>query len=227
MSRLALERALQHLQDEILRLGSEVEEHLTEVVHVLRRRDVARSQTLIRSDEWVNELRVKIGMDCLKLIALQQPAAGDMRLIAAMIEIAGELERIHDYVKGIAKINLLIDESRNVDQLVVLFPEMAEKARSMLHQALAAFMERDAELARRIPALDGDVDELYREVYQEILIFLTTNPQAFEDAHRLEWAAHNLERSADRVINICEWVVYMVMGLFTELDGEVGVTVAV
>lgn len=220
MSRLALERELQHLQDEILRLGSEVEGHLTEVVHVLRRRDVVRSQALIRSDEWVNELRVKIGMDCLKLIALQQPAASDMRLIAAMIEIAGELERIHDYIKGIAKINLLIDETRDIDRLVVLFPEMADKARNMLHQALDAFTERDAALARRIPALDNDVDELYREAYQDILNFLSANPQEFEDAHRLEWAAHNLERSADRVINICEWIAYMVTGLFVELDWE-------
>ena len=219
MSRVALERELQHLQDEILRLSSEVEEHLTEVVHVLRRRDVGRSQALIQSDEWVNELRVKIGMDCLKLIALQQPAAGDMRLIAAMIEIVGELERIHDYVKGIAKINLLIEQSRNIDHLVVLFPEMAEKARNMLHQALHAFTERDAALAHKIPALDNEIDELYRDTYQGILSFLAANPQEFEDAHRLEWAAHNLERSADRVINICEWVAYLVTGYFVELDG--------
>jgi phosphate transport system protein len=224
MSRVALERELQHLQSEILRLGSEVEDHLTEVVHVLRRRDRGRSQALIRSDEWVNELRVKIGMDCLKLIALQQPAAGDMRLIAAMIEIAGELERIHDYIKGIAKINLLIDETRDIDHLVILFPEMAEKARNMLHQALDAFTERDADLARQIPALDNDVDELYREAYQQILNFLAANPHEFEDAHRLEWAAHNLERSADRVINICEWVAYMVTGIFVELDWEVKTT---
>ena len=223
---LLYHRELQHLQDEILRLSSEVEEHLTEVVHVLRRRDVVRSQALIRSDEWVNELRVKIGMDCLKLIALQQPAASDMRLIAAMIEIAGELERIHDYVKGIARINLLIDESRNIDQLVMLFPEMAESARNMLHQALTAFTDRDAALAQRIPALDDQVDALYREAYQEILNFLADNPQDFEDAHRLEWAAHNLERSADRVINICEWVVYLATGLFVELDEEVEAIVA-
>jgi phosphate transport system protein len=160
----------------------------------------------------------------LKLIALQQPAAGDMRLIAAMIDIAGELERIHDYIKGIAKINLLIDETQDVDRLVVFFPEMAEKARKMLHQALDAFTERDADLARKIPALDNDVDELYREAYQQILNFLAANPHEFEDAHRLEWAAHNLERSADRVINICEWVAYMVTGIFVELDWEVKTT---
>lgn len=223
MSRVALERELQHLQDQILRLSSEVEEHLTEVVHVLRRRDAARSEALIRSDEWVNDLRMKVGMDCLKLIALQQPAAGDMRLIAAMIEIVGELERIHDYVKGIAKINLLIDDTFKLDRLVTLFPEMAEKARNMLHQALDAFTERDAALAKRIPTMDNEVDELYREAYQQILNFLADNPDEFENAHRLEWAAHNLERSADRVINICEWVAYMVTGLFAELDGGVQV----
>jgi phosphate transport system protein len=221
MSRIALERELQYLQDQILRLSSEVEEHLLEVVHVLRRRDVARSHTLIHADEWVNEMRIKIGMDCLKLIALQQPAAGDMRLIAAMIEIVGELERILDYVKGIARINLLIDEVQQIDHLVVLFPEMAEKTQNMLHQALDAFTERDANLARNIPKLDHEIDELYREVYQQILNFLATHPHEFEDAHRLEWAAHTLERSADRVINICEWVTYMVTGVFEERDWEV------
>jgi phosphate transport system protein len=116
---------------------------------------------------------------------------------------------------------LLIDESQDIDRLVVLFPEMAEKARNMLHQALDAFTERDADLARKIPALDNEVDELYREAYQQILNFLSANPHEFEDAHRLEWAAHNLERSADRVINICEWVAYMVTGIFVELDWEV------
>lgn len=221
MSRVALERELQQLEDEILRLSSEVEEHLTEVVHVLRKRDVVRSSAIIRSDDWVNELRVKIGMDCLKLIALQQPAASDMRLLAAMIEIVGELERIHDYVKGIARINLLIEPSNRFDPLIVLFPEMAEKARLMLHRALDAFSERDADLARQIPAMDNEIDDLYRECYQVIMNFLTENPHEFENAHRLEWAAHNLERSADRVINICEWVAYMVTGQFVELDGEV------
>ena len=225
MSRVALERELQHLQDQILRLSSEVEEHLTEVVHVLRRRDVARSQALIRSDEWVNEMRVKIGMDCLKLIALQQPAAGDMRLIAAMIEIVGELERIHDYVKGIARINLLIDDAFKYDHLIASFPEMAEKTRNMLHLAMDAFTERDVDLARIVPPMDHEVDELYREAYQGLLNFLAANPHEFENAHRLEWAAHNLERSADRVINICEWVAYMVTGLFVEMDVEAKVVI--
>jgi phosphate transport system protein len=218
MSRVALERELQHLQDEILRLGSEVEEHLTDVVGILQRRDMVQSEALIRSDEWVNDLRVKIGMDCLKLIALQQPAAGDMRLIAAMIEIVGELERIHDYVKGIAKINLMIGPEEEIEELIALLPEMAHKTRYMLHRALDAFMGRDAKLAKELPASDDEVDELYRRVYQNIMNYLARNPTSFEFAHRLEWAAHNLERAADRVINICEWVAYMVTGKFVEFD---------
>ena len=227
MPRQLLERELQQLQDEILQLGSEVEENLLIAVEVLRQRDMLRSYQLIQADKWVNEKRVNIGMDALAVIATQQPAAGDMRLIAAVLEIAGELERIHDYVKGIANINLMIGEDEVPHSLVYLMPQMAESTRRMLHRALDAFSQRDAELARRIPEGDDEVDTLYNQTYHKIINYVMENPTAIEHANRLEWAAHNLERSADRVTNICEWVVYMVTGKYTELDTKVVVAPAV
>ncbi|MCA9996178.1 MAG: hypothetical protein KDE56_10550, partial [Anaerolineales bacterium] len=138
MTRNVLERELRGLQDEILRLGSEVEENLGVAVEALRRRDMARARQLIKADEWINQRRIQIGMRGLSLIATQQPFASDMRQIAAMIEIAGELERIHDYVKGIAKINVQIDEVYYLEPLIALYPQMAVKAQAMLRGALDA-----------------------------------------------------------------------------------------
>lgn len=221
MIRGTFDRELKKLQDEILRLGSEVEEHLIEVVDILNQRDIRRAQQMIQSDEWVNELRIKIVMDALALIATQQPTAGDMRLIAAVLEIAGELERIHDYIKGIGKITIMIDEEPVIAPLTKTLPQIAEKARHMLRRALAAFTKHDTALAREIPHTDDEVDELYNRAYREIINYVTENPKAIVHAQRLEWAAHNLERSADRVINICEWIVYMTTGEFKELDTEI------
>lgn len=220
MTRIVLEREMRILQDDILRLGSEVAENIGEVVDALKRRDMAKSRQLIKADEWINQRRIKIGMRGLSLIATQQPFASDMRRIAAMIEIAGELERIHDYVKGIAKINLRIDEVYYLDPLIAHYPQMAAITQQMLHQALDAFVNRDARLAQQIPERDDEVDHLYKSAYRIIIKYVTKTPTAVEMANQIEWAGHNLERSADRVINICEWIVYMVTGIFEEMDSK-------
>ncbi len=218
MIRNNFERELQHLQDEVLRLASEVEENLTRATDALRRRDFVRSQQLIEADRWVNERRITIVMDCLTLIATQQPAAGDLRRLAATLEIVGELERIHDYVKGISKISLMINDQMVPTAVLQTLPQMAEKACTMLHNAMNAFAYRDAALARTIPQADHEVDTLYNQYYRDILNYVVNNPTAMEHASYLEWAVHNLERTADRAINICEWVVYMITGSYAELD---------
>lgn len=218
MLRESFARDLRKLQDEILRTGSEVEENLLKVVPAFINRDLRMSQQLIKADEWVNERRVEIGMNSLRLIATQQPIAGDMRLIAATLEIVGELERIHDYVKGIGKISLMIGEEPISADLVQHMPTMAEKTVDMLNRALDAYTRDDADLAQKIPQEDDEVDILYYKTHEAVINHVINNPQKMEKAHRVEWAAHNLERSADRVTNICEWVVYMGTGKYVELD---------
>ena len=140
-----------------------------------------------------------------------------MRLIAAMIEIVGELERIHDYVKGIAKINLMIGPGELIKPLVDI-PRMAQKSCSMLHRSLEAFTNRDVELARSIPAEDDEVDALYNQVYRELITYIMKDPHSMDQATYLTWAAHNLERTADRVGNICERVIFTVTGELVEFD---------
>lgn len=218
MLREAFAHNLRKLQDEILRTGSEVEDNLLTVVEAFIQRNNRQAQQLIKADEWVNEMRIDIGMKSLQLIATQQPAGQDMRLLAATIEIIGELERIHDYVKGIGKISLKIGDQPLPRELVQFMPMMAEEATSMLHKALEAFSKSDSQLALAIPARDDIVDEYYYRSYKEIMAYGMDKPELLETLNWIEWATHNLERVADRVINICEWVVYMDTAVYQELD---------
>jgi phosphate transport system protein len=155
----------------------------------------------------------------LALIATQQPMAKDLRSLAAVLDITGELERMGDYAKGIARINLLIGERPLLKPLVDI-PLMAEKSRKMLHDSLEAFIRRDVNLARTIPARDSEVDALYNQVYRELLVYVITDQSAIEQSNFLLWVAHNLERTADRVTNICERVIFTVTGELVEMDSE-------
>lgn len=218
--RITFERELQQQQDQLLAMGSEIEENLVKVVSLLTRHDVNGARQMVQADEWVNEQRINILMNCLTIIATQQPAGRDMRLLAATMEIAGELERIHDYVKGIARISLLIGEQPLPDFLTEILPPMAEKAADMLRRAMDAFVRRDATLAREIPGDDDVVDALFQQAHRGIAGYIAEDPTRLERANFLQWAAHNLERSADRVTNVCEWIVYLATGQYAEMDKE-------
>jgi len=215
--RETFERELQRLQDEVLVLGSMVEKAITESVESLKRRDLEGARRLIAEDRVLNKKRFAIEDEALVLIATQQPMAGDLRTIAAVLAIISELERIGDYAKGISKINLMMGEAPFVKPLVDI-PRMAEKTRDMLHRALKAFVQQDVGLARAIPNEDHEVDALYNQVYRELLTFIMNDPRTIDQSTYLLWAAHNLERAADRVINICERVVFAATGKMMEMD---------
>jgi len=217
MIRESFDRELRRLQNEILVLGSMVEKALMESVASLKQRDMEAARRLIAEDRFINEKRFAIESDALVLIATQQPMASDLRTLAAVLEIVTELERMGDYAKGIAKINLLIGDEPLIKPLVDL-PRMAEKARDMLHRALEAFIRRDVELARAIPEEDDEVDALYNQVYRELLTFIMADPRTIDQATYLLWAAHNLERTADRVTNICERTIFVETGEMVEIE---------
>jgi phosphate transport system protein len=209
-------RELEKLQDQVLILGSLVGDALVSSVTFLKKRDFAGSKRLIERDREINEKRFEIEEQTLALIALHQPVARDLRTLGAILEVATELERIGDYAKGIGRINVMIGDQPLIKPLVDL-PLMAERASSMLQQALRAFVSRDLEAARAIPAQDDEVDGLYNQVYRELLTFIMSEPGSLEQANYLLWAAHNLERAADRTINVCERVVFTVTGDMREL----------
>jgi phosphate transport system protein len=208
---------MQDLQDQIIVMGSKVSGMLLDSVRFLKVRDMEGSRSIIQTDREINTTRYAIEEEVLALIALQQPAAGDLRTLAAILEIAGELERIGDYAKGIGKINLLIGDEELIKPLIDL-PRMADKAKSMLDSALDAFIDRDVEAARAIPARDDEIDELYNQVYTELAALTMAKPSRLEQANYLLWAAHNLERAGDRVVNLCERIIFTVTGKLEEIN---------
>ena len=213
-------RSLNRLQDEVLILGSMVEGGINDAIHVLEQRDTEGARRIIDWDNRVNEKRFAIESSALTLIATQQPAAGDLRIIAAILEIITDLERVGDYAKGIAKINLLIGEARLIKSLEE-FKIMAADACQMLRDALDAFVHRDIDLAKQIAKRDDDLDEQYNQLFKALLQLIISDTRVTDQATYLLWAAHNLERTGDRVVNICERVIFMVTGQMIELNGSV------
>ncbi|MEA3374610.1 MAG: phosphate signaling complex protein PhoU [Chloroflexota bacterium] len=219
MSRKTFERDLQELEDELLTLGCMVGQAIMDSVTSLKERDRDEAQRLIEQDREMNQKRYALEAKALTLIATQQPMAGDLRTIAAVLSLASELERIGDYAKGIAKINILMGDEPLLKPLIDV-PRMARKTRDMLDEALQAFADRDVELARSIPPQDDEVDALYNQVYRELLTYIISDPRTIDQATYLLWVSHNLERAADRVVNICERVIFTVTGRLVEIKPE-------
>jgi phosphate transport system protein len=217
MLRQTFEQTLQHLQDEILLLGSMMEKAVERSVEALRTRDVAMAKRIIADDLEINHKRFEIEDLCVDIIARQQPMARDLRKITAALIIANELERMADYAQGIAKISVMMGDAPLLKPLVDI-PRMAEKGVEMTRAALDAFVRGDAEQAKLVAASDDEVDALYDQVYRELLVFMLNDPHTIQRATWLLWAAHDLERIADRATNICERVVFVVTGELVEYN---------
>ena len=216
-SRTAFHRELERLQDEVLVLGSMVEKATLRAVDALRARNMALARAIEAEDTLLNRKRFEIEEAALLLIATQQPMASDLRQLAAILHIVTDLERMGDYAAGIAHICVQIGDEPLIKPLIDV-PRMAEKATDMLRRALDAFIERDIAAAEAIAQEDDDVDALYQQVYRELLTIMLANPRTIDQATHLLWVAHNLERVADRVQNICERVVFVVTGRMQEFS---------
>lgn len=215
--RETLDREISHTLDEILVQGSMVERAIEGAVDALKRRDTEIARKLYDEDRQINKKNFEIEESVIALIATQQPMARDLRLLAAILEVTTELERMGDYAKGIARITVKLGQEPFIKPLIDI-PRMAEVCVNMLHRALTALVERDAESARAIPKEDDLVDGLYNQVYRELMTFMLANPSTIDQANHLLWVAHNLERVADRVTNICERIVFVVTGELLEMD---------
>jgi phosphate transport system protein len=219
MLRKTFGQELQQLKDNTIELGQIVQKMILQSVQALKNRDVQASREILELDKEVNRRRFEIENHALVLIATQQPMAYDLRLIASILEIAGELERMGDYAKGIAHINIRMGDALLIKPLIDI-PRMAEKSCDMLNRALQAFLQEDEQSARSIPAEDDEVDALYIQVYRELITYVIQDPTTIERANWLLWAAHNLERVADRVTNICERTIYVVSGVMKEINSS-------
>jgi phosphate transport system protein len=193
-----------------------VEEATFASIDALKRRDLEAARRIYTGDNRINEKRFELENDTMTTIATQQPImARDLRLLASILEVSAELERMGDYAKGIAKICLLLGNQPPVKPLIDI-PRMAQLTTDMLHRAVGAFVSNDIDTARNIPAEDDLVDDLYNQVYRELVTIMFADPSTIDRANYLMWVAHNLERMADRVTNICERTVYISTGVMKE-----------
>jgi phosphate transport system protein len=217
--RTGFHRKLREIQDDILAMGSMVTKAVNRSIDALKNRDLELARQIIADDKKINSKRFEIEEKCIELIATQQPMASDLRTIVAVLNIVSEVERIGDYAEGIARIAILIGDEPPLKPLIDI-PRMAEQTVDMLRRSLDAFIGRDAPAARQISTEDDTIDHLYDQVFRELLTFMAEDPRTITRATRLIWAAHNLERAADRVTNICERVVFMVTGKMEEIGAS-------
>jgi len=217
MARQTFDKELQSLLDQLLAMSDMVDQAIARSLQALSERDCPLAQQIIDDDERINQTERDIDEKCIVLLATQQPMAIDLRRILSVYSVASELERMADHAEGIAKITLRIGNDPLLKPLIDI-PRMADKARYLLREQLQAFMNHDAARARALSLEDEVVDELYNQVFRELLVFMMSDPNTIRRATYLLWAAHNLERIADRTTNIGERVLFLVTGRVEELN---------
>jgi phosphate transport system protein len=216
-ARRTLDNNMRSIQDDLLRMGSLIETAIDRGLRALAERDLVLAQQVVAEDAAINRLRFQVEERCLAAIATQQPMAGDLRAIVATIILASELERMGDYAAGIARTAIRLGDEPLLKPLVDL-PRMAEICRQMLHAALGAYASRNPALAREVAARDDELDNLYNQVFRELLTYIIADPATTTRALFLLFSAHNLERIGDRVVNIAERVIFMASGELGELS---------
>lgn len=211
MLRTEYHRDLRTLQDDLLALGSMVEKAVDKALTALRERDMALAQEVIDEDDAIDDQCADLEEKCIDLIATQQPLASDLRTLITVLRVSDELERMGDYAEGIAKIAISMGDEPPLKRLIDI-PRMADRCVDMLRRSLDALVNRDTAAARQVWDDDDEVDDLYDQVYRELLTYMMGDPATIRRATYLLWVAHDLERIADRATNIAERVIYLVEG---------------
>ena len=217
MARADFDRNLKTLEDDLISLGSMVEKAITKSLIGLKNRDLHLSRQVVEEDDYIDQQRFQLEEECIDLIATQQPIAIDLRTLMAVLHIATELERMGDYAEGIAKISVMMGDEPPLKPLIDI-PRMAEKAITMLQHSLDALVNRDETAALVVCNDDDEVDDLYDQIYRELLTYMIEDPATIQRATYLLWVAHDLERIADRATNIAERVIFLVTGRLTEIN---------
>ena len=211
MPREDFERNLKGLEDDVVQLSNRVGKAIFKSIEALKERDITASQKVVDDDDVIDEEQQAIEDRCIDLIALEAPMAGDLRVLIAAMMVANELERMGDYAEGIAKISLSMGNLPPLKPLIDI-PRMADKSVDMLRRSTQAFVNRDVESATAVLLADDEVDDIYEQVYRELLTYMMADPSTIQRATYLLWVAHDLERVADRTTNIAERVIYLVTG---------------
>ena len=211
MPRGDFERKLNQVQDEVVELASMVEKAIFKSIDALKSRDIELSKQVVEDDDEIDNKQQALEDLCVDLIALEAPMAVDLRVIISAMMVANELERMGDYAEGIAKLSIAMGDLPPLKPLIDI-PRMAEKSVSMLRRSIESYVGRDIEGARQVYRDDDEVDEIYEQVYRELLTYMMADPSTIQRATYLLWVSHDLERVADRTTNIAERVMYLVTG---------------
>jgi phosphate transport system protein len=219
MIRVRFREEMDRLQDEVVRLGSMVDDSLRRAIEALQDQDQKLEREIISDDAQINNLRFAIEEHCFKILAQQSPMAGDLRAVVAVVNIVLDLERMGDHAAGIATVGLQIDRTLPTLSLGYLL-KMTEIARDMLRQSLDAFVRKNGQLAQSIIMRDDDVDQLYTQLFREMVACMLKDQHTIAQCMYLLFIGHNLERIADRVTNICERVVFLTTGNMAETPSD-------
>ncbi len=210
---------LRKIENDLVDMSEMVRKALERSVEALKKRDLTLAHQVVAQDTKINIRRFDIENGCISLIETKQPVSGDLRLIISILNVVTELERIGDYAEGIAKIAIMIGDEPPLKPLIDI-PRMAEIASEMTAKSVQALVTGNVEAATQTISMDNVVDNLYDQVFRELLTFMMVDPKTINRATRLIWVAHNLERAADRATNICERAVYLVTGKMEEIGGS-------
>ena len=214
----AFDRDLESIQEKIMKMGGLVEAAILEGAISLETRDEERAEKVRAADKAIDLLEEKINEDAARLIALRSPTAGDLRLVLAIMKISGNLERIGDYAKNLAKRTGVLAQMAPVSDSAGSLRRMAKEVSKMLKDVLDAYIHRDAELAGDVIKRDSDVDQMYNGLFREFLTFMMEDPRNITACMHLHFIGKNIERMGDHVTAIAEQVVYLVTGEYPEED---------
>ena len=212
-----LDQEIRKIRDEIIVLSSMVEKAMMDSSTAMKDHDMNASGKILRGDLRINKKRFELEGIIIHVIATQQPISHDLRRLTSMLDMCTELERMGDYAKGMAQINLR-SEGLQLPKILSDLSYMAEEAVDMLHRAISCFVNEDVEGATGIIGEDNKIDALYRQVYYEAIDIAADHPQKIEWVNYVLWSAHNIERFADRVTNICERTIFVVTGRRAQLQ---------
>lgn len=217
MTRGSFDLGLEQVNNELLIMGSIVEKQIFECIEALVNQDLDLAQKVIENDDLVDNLQKEIEDKCIRLIATQQPLAHDLRTIFTTTKIVTDLERIADHAVDIAKIAIRLKDEKYIKQLIHI-PRMADIAKEMIRLSIDAYVQGDIESAYSTCKMDDKIDDLYKEVFSELLVIMTNDSSTVKQASQFLFVCKFLERIADHTTNICEWTVYLVTGEQIDLN---------
>ncbi|WP_139905317.1 phosphate signaling complex protein PhoU [Clostridium thermarum] len=217
MTRVGFDANLQMLHNEIARMGGIVEKQIHQCIEALVKQDETLADTVIANDDLVDNLQKDIEDKSIKLIAMQQPLATDLRNIFTSIKVATDLERMADHAVDIAKIAKRLKNEEYIKELVDI-PRMAEIVQKLIREALNSYVEANLKKAYEACKIDDGIDAIYKEVFTELLAYMTKEAKNINQAAQFLFVCKYLERVADHATNICESTIYLVTGEQKDLN---------